>query len=277
MAEATVNGCRIWYELRGSGRHLLQIGGAGFGHENFGFVTDAMAESFTVIDFDLRGYGLSERPEQRYSMDVWADDAADLLDAIGVEATHVHGTSMGGMVAMRLAAKYPERVNGLVVGCASAKSDFMSRARKEVWKALAQTYGMGSRELALELATQALSRDFLDSRRGPEVVDTIQQVLDRNCSVSVFCAACDAIAELDLSDDLPRIKAPTLVMDGDLDVLTPLEQGPDGIGSRAIAEAVPGAELYVIEGCGHANLLEAPELSTEVVVRFLQAVDGVTA
>jgi 3-oxoadipate enol-lactonase len=272
MPEATVNGCRLWYELKGSGEHLLQIGGAGFAHENFGFVTEDMARHFTVIDFDLRGYGLSERPVQRYSMDVWADDVAGLLDAIGVARTHVHGTSMGGMVAIRLAAKYPEKIDGLVIDCAAAKCDRMTRYRLEVWKALAQAYGMGSRELAVEIAAQALSRTFLDSPRGPETVEVIQGVLERNCSVEVFCAACDAMIEMDLTDDCRAIRAPTLVMDGDQDILTPLDQGPDGVGNRLIAELIPGAELYVIEGSGHTNLMEAPELSTSVVVGFLERV-----
>jgi pimeloyl-ACP methyl ester carboxylesterase len=129
---------------------------------------------------------------------------------------------------------------------------------------------MGSHELAVELASQALSRDFLDSARGPEAVDTIQQVLERNRSVSVFCGACDAMSEMGLSDDLPRIEAPTLVIVGDQDILTPLDQCPDGIGSRAIAEAIPNAELYVIENCAPTNLMEMPDLSTDIVVGFLQ-------
>jgi pimeloyl-ACP methyl ester carboxylesterase len=272
MAHVDVNGCKLWYELKGSGDYLLQIGGAGFAHENFGFVTDAMAEHFTVIEFDLRGYGFSDRPVQHYSMEVWADDCAALLEDIGVERAHVHGTSMGGMVAIKLAAKYPEKVDGLIIDCASAKSDFTCRARFEVWKALAQAYGMGSRPLALELATQAASRGFLDTPRGPEIVEVIQGVLERNCSVEIFCAACDAMIEMDLADDLPKISAPTLVMDGDEDILTPLDQGPQGLGNRAIAELIPNADLYVIEGVGHTNLMEAPELSTEVVVGFLDRV-----
>src|SRR5215471_9388448 len=104
MPDALVNGCRLWYELKGSGDHLIQIGGAGFAHENFGFVTDTMARHFTVIEFDLRGYGLSDRPEppeQEYSMEIWADDMAGLLETIGVERTHVFGTSMGAMVAIK--------------------------------------------------------------------------------------------------------------------------------------------------------------------------------
>jgi pimeloyl-ACP methyl ester carboxylesterase len=148
----------------------------------------------------------------------------------------------------------------------------MTRYRLEVWKALAQAYGMGSRELAVEIAAQALSRTFLDSPRGPETVEVIQGVLERNCSVEVFCAACDAMIEMDLTDDCRTIRAPTLVMDGDQDILTPLDQGPDGVGNRLIAELIPGAELYVIEGSGHTNLMEAPELSTSVVVGFLERV-----
>ena len=65
MADAHINGARIWYEVHGEGEdYLLQIGGAGFAHENFGFVTDKMTPHFKVIEFDLRGYGLSDRPEQ---------------------------------------------------------------------------------------------------------------------------------------------------------------------------------------------------------------------
>ena len=77
MAHCTVRGCQLWYQISGGGDYLLQIGGAGFAHENFALVTDSMTEHFSVIEFDLRGYGLSERPVQAYSMEVWADDIAE--------------------------------------------------------------------------------------------------------------------------------------------------------------------------------------------------------
>ena len=272
MPDVTVNGCRLWYEVKGEGDYLLQIGGAGFAHENFGMVVDEFVKRFTVIDFDLRGYGLSDRPLQKYTMDTWADDVAALLDAIGVEKTHVHGSSMGGMVAIRLAAKYPEKIDGLVIGCSAAKSDWMSRARWDIWKALARAYGMGSEPLAQEIASQALTRAFLDSEQGPAVVKNIQGVLERNCSVEVFCGACDAMSEMDLTPDLRKITAPTLVMAGDQDILTPITQGPQGAGSDLIAELIPNGELCVMEAMGHTNLMEAPELSVEIVTSFLQRV-----
>ena len=270
MPYADLDGCRLWYELKGSGEFLLQIPGMFFAHANFAHVSDAMAEHFTVIDFDQRGTGLSDRPSQRYSMELWADDCALLLDALGVERAHVHGTSAAGMVAIHFAAAYPERVDRLVIDCSAAKLDFAGRAGCEVWKALARAYGLGSRELALNIAGQVCSRAFLDSERGPETVESIRELVERNCTLETFCAVCDAMIEADLTADLGRIRAPTLVTVGSLDVMTPLDQGPQGVGNRAIAERIPGAQLCVLEGIGHANLLEAPELTTRVVVEFLQ-------
>lgn len=272
MAKVTVNGCGIWYEVQGSGDYLLQIGGAGFAHENFLAVAEEMRKHFTVIDFDLRGYGLSDRPEQRYSMDTWADDAAGLLDGIGVDRAHVHGTSMGGMVALRMAAKYPEKVDGLVVSCTAAKSDFLARARWRIWKDMARAFGMGSETLALEIATQALSRHFLDTPRGPETVKIIQGILERNCSVEIFCGACDAMIEMDLTADLESIQAPTLVMSGDEDILTPLTQGPDGVGNGLIADSIPRGELALMRGIAHTNLMEAPALSVAIIADFLRRI-----
>jgi 3-oxoadipate enol-lactonase len=270
MAYADLDGCRIWYELKGSGDYLLQIPGMFFAHANFGRVTDAMAEHFTVIDFDQRGTGLSDRPSQRYSIELWAEDCALLLDALGVERAHVHGTSAAGMVAIRFAAEHPQRVDRLVIDCSAAKLDFVGRAMCEVWKALAHAYGLGSRELALNIASQACSRAFLDGDEGAATVESIRELVAQNCTPETFSAVCDAMIEVDLTADLGRIRAPTLVTVGDQDVMTPIDQGPQGVGNRAIAEGIPGARLHVMEGIGHANLLEAPELTTRVVLEFLK-------
>lgn len=271
MSDAVVNGCRLWYDVKGKedGAYLLQIGGAGFAHENFSAITELMARRFRVIEFDLRGYGLSDRPVQKYSMDVWADDVAGLLKDAGITRTHVYGTSMGGMVAVRFAATYPELVDRLIVDCAVVKPDFTMRAHFEVWKQLAQAYGMGSEPLALMVATHCLSRRMLDAN-GAEVVGNIRAILGRNCSVEVFCEACTAMQEMDLREDISRITAPTLVMDGSEDILTPLDLGPDGLGGRAILEGVPCAELHVLEGAAHTSLMEKPEEAAEVATAFLE-------
>ena len=69
----------------------------------------------------MRGYGQSDRPVQHYDMEVWADDLAGLMDALGIDQAHVHGTSMGGMIAIVFAGKYPDRTTSVVINCAAAK------------------------------------------------------------------------------------------------------------------------------------------------------------
>src|SRR5256885_1813202 len=79
--QAEVNGVKLWYDVSGDGAPVVQIHGAGFGHFNFAPATPELSKHFKVIDFDLRGYGRSDRPAQHYEMEVWADDIAGLLDA----------------------------------------------------------------------------------------------------------------------------------------------------------------------------------------------------
>ena len=112
--KARVNGVDLWYEVTGEGEPVVQIHGAGFGHFNFDPATPELSKHFKVVDYDMRGYGQSDRPMQDYDMEVWADDLAGLQDALGIEQAHVHGTSMGGMIAIVFAGKYPERTTSVV-------------------------------------------------------------------------------------------------------------------------------------------------------------------
>jgi pimeloyl-ACP methyl ester carboxylesterase len=269
MPSVRVNGAEVWYQLTGSGPHLVQIGGAVSGHEGYAAITSAMAEHFTVLDYDHRGYGQSDRnPAQQYDLDVWVDDLAGLLDALSMPRLHVHGGSMGGFIATRFAARYSERVDRLVIGGAVAKCDRMSRTQFHIWKAIATAYGVDSEELALHLTTHAFSRQYLDSL-GDSAVQDMREVTARNVSLDVFLAACDLMIGTDTRHELVDISAPTLVMVGDQDVITPLDAGPDGAGARFMAEHIPNAELCVLEGCGHGNLVERHEESIATIIEFL--------
>ena len=124
MPDARINGVRMWYKETGQGEPIIQIHGSGFGHFNFATATPILSQTFRCVDFDMRGYGQSERPFQQYSMEVWADDVAGLMDHLGVRTAHIHGTSMGGMVAQQFAAKYSDRVQRLVINCSAAKLDY---------------------------------------------------------------------------------------------------------------------------------------------------------
>lgn len=272
MAFVNVNDARIWYELTGSGPHLVQISGAVSGHEAYAPLTPLMAEHFTVIDYDHRGYGHSDRPEQRYTVDVWADDLVAMLDAIGVEKTHVHGGSMGAFIAVNFAVKYPQRVDRLIIGGGAAKSDTISTAYFRTWQALARAYGLGSDELMHMFMTTAFSRETSDGPQGGDVaLEGLRDLTLRNASLHVFLEACQAMIDCDVRDRLDRITAPTLLMVGEFDQLTPLHQGPDGAGIDVMHERIADSTLAVVKGCGHGHLFERPEESATMILDFLLA------
>ena len=271
MPTIEVNGVQIWYEFSGEGPPLVQIGGAVSGHEGYATVTPGLSASLRILDYDHRGYGLSDRPAQKYGFDVWAHDLAGLLDALGIGRTHVHGGSMGSFIAVWFAAHYPDRVERMVLGAgAAAKCDYMAHLHFTLWQRIATTWGMDSDEMAMQLASHAYSRAFLDGPDGgAATVAAIREVAARCASVPVFIDACEAMMTTDVTDLLGLITAPTLVLCGSEDVLTPLDQGPAGVGARAVAERIPNARLHVFPGSAHAHYAECAEESVEVIREFL--------
>ena len=265
-----VGDVRLWHRVTGEGEPVVQIHGAGFGHFNFDPVTPELSKRFRVVDYDMRGYGASDRPVQHYDMEVWADDAAGLLDVLGIEQAHVHGTSMGGAIAIVFAGKYPARTRSVVINCAAAKLGASGRLVFKNWIDIARLDpdGPGSRILAELITWQALSRRFLDEQDAVALADRMQEILRESNSVEVFTAACQALCDMDLRPWLPRITSPALVLGGDEDIMTPWDQGPGGAGQQAIADGIPGAEVHVIRGANHSTIFDSTGEHVRVVADF---------
>jgi 3-oxoadipate enol-lactonase len=120
------DGVRLYYELTGpdDGPIVLQFGGGLFGRHNFGLVNDGFRDrGFRLLAFDARGYGASSCPREAYTIEGWAADGPALLDALGLDRVLVHGTSMGGMIAIAFTALYPERTIATCADVAFAKPD----------------------------------------------------------------------------------------------------------------------------------------------------------
>jgi pimeloyl-ACP methyl ester carboxylesterase len=162
------------------------------------------------------------------------------------------------MVALTMALSAPERVASLVLADTSARSDAETAAGIKSVSSVAVTSGMQAAAENVRAATFSAAA-IAESR--PHVQEWEEQFVATD--PYAFSIAMDAIAELDVLDDLPRISVPTLVLVGAEDVLQPPEQ------ARAIASAVPGAELRVIEGAGHLSNLDQPQVFTDHLVQFL--------
>ncbi|MDH4344868.1 MAG: alpha/beta hydrolase [Thermoleophilia bacterium] len=268
-----VNGVNLWHRISGEGEPVVQIHGAGFGHFNLDPVTPLIADAgFQVVDYDQRGYGASDKPLQHYDMEVFADDLVGLMDALGIERAHVHGTSMGGMVAIVVAGKYPERTHTVVINCAAAKLGRMGRLIFKNWIDIANMDpdGPGSRLLAELIAWQAVNKRFLESPEGEGIADVCQQILRDSNRREVFTAVCQAMNDMDITSWLPKITSPALVLGGDEDIMTPWDQGPDGVGQEGIYQGIAGAEKHVIAGAGHSTIFDATEEHGRAVVDFLR-------
>jgi pimeloyl-ACP methyl ester carboxylesterase len=269
-----VNGARLWYEITGEGEPILQIHGAGFGHFNFGPVTPLLSREFRCIDYDQRGYGASEKPEQHYDLEVWADDAAQMLDALDIRKAHVHGTSMGGMVATVMAGKYPDRIQSVVINCAAAKLGFSGQLVFRNWIDLIRMQGVGSRTLAELISWQCLSKAYMETPEGQAGVDTIQQILRDANEPHVMIAACEAMNAMDNREWVQRITSPALVVGGDEDVMTPWDQGPRGAGQQWIADHLPNGETYVVKGSNHSTIFDNSEEHARAVADFFHRHPG---
>jgi 3-oxoadipate enol-lactonase len=278
-----VNGINVWHRVTGEGEPVVQIHGAGFGHFNLDPVTPLIADAgYMVVDWDMRGYGLSDKPSQHYDMEVWADDLAALMDVLGIDQAHVHGTSMGGMVAIPFAGKYPQKTTSVVINCAAAKLGVMGRLIFKNWIDIARSdpAGPGSRLLAELITWQGINKTFLEHQDQVALSDHIQTILRDSNTTEVFTAACQAMCDMDLTPWLSKITSPTLVIGGDEDIMTPWDQGPNGVGQEGIYQGIAGAEKHLIPGSGHSTIFDATDEHARTVIDFFRrhgrATSGVT-
>jgi pimeloyl-ACP methyl ester carboxylesterase len=138
MPKVNANGININYEQQGSGEPLLLIPFLAADNACYAFQVADYAKHFTCISVDPRGAGETDKPPGTYSMELFADDLAAFMQAIGVERAHVSGLSLGAATGLWLAAKYPDRVKSLSVHSGWTKSDPFLKTVVEGWRTIAK-------------------------------------------------------------------------------------------------------------------------------------------
>jgi len=263
------DGPRLYYEL--SGREdapvVLQLGGGLFGRHNFGLVNDGFRERFRLLSFDARGYGASDHPREQYTIEGWAADAAGLVDAVGLDRVFVHGTSMGGMIAIAFVAKHPQRTIAACADVAFAKPDVYRRTLFRVWRRMAET--MPWDEFSDHVTTQAVGARFMESPEGESIFQLVRDIVGLNDPYTVR-QACLAMEEMDLSPLVPQISRPLLMTNGSHDILCPPDLAPSGLGARRMTELNANVSLVEFPDIGHADLVECPADAVRIVSEFFE-------
>jgi pimeloyl-ACP methyl ester carboxylesterase len=265
---------RIYYELTGpeDGPVVLQFGGGLFGRHNFGAVNDGFRDAgFRLLAFDARGYGASDHPHEEFTIEGWARDGAGLLDAVGLERVLVHGTSMGGMIAIAFTAQYPDRVIAACADVAFAKPDVYRRTLFRVWRRMAEA--MPWDDFSDHVTTQAVGAKFLESEEGKDTFDLVRTVIGWNDPYTVR-QACLAMENMDLTQLVSLIERPLLMTNGTYDILCPPELAPSGVGARQMAATNSHITTHEFPGIGHADLLECPADAVRIVTGFFRETLG---
>ena len=217
----------------------------------------AFEDRFRVVRYDTRGHGASPVPDGPYAIDDLADDLVALLDRLGVERAHLVGLSLGGMTAMRVAARDPERVDRLVLLCTGIQlppaSSWTDRA------ATVRAHGSGA--VAEAVVQRWFTPAFLTAH--PDVRSASEAMVARTPAEG-YAGCCEAIATLDLHDDLASITAATLAIAGADDPATPpamLEE---------IAAQVKNGHLLVVSRAAHLANAERPDIITPAIIEHLE-------
>lgn len=221
----------------------------------------SLAERCFVVTCDTRGHGESPVPPGPYEIDDLVDDAIALLDNLDIRRSHIAGLSLGGMVAMRLAARNPERVERLALLCTSAQL-----GPPQTWAERAATVRA---EGTAAVADGVVARWLTDRRRSADP-QTTAQIRDMIAATPAdgYASCCDAIREMDLHADLAAIGAPTLVIAGADDPSAPLAH------LQTIADGIANARLIEIADCAHLATIDQPEQVTAALLEHLSTQPG---
>ncbi len=251
-------GARIYWRIDGRPDHpaLLLLNSLGTDHALWDPVMPGLLRDFRVLRFDKPGHGASDARPGDYSIAQLGGDALAVLDAAGVARAHLAGVSIGGMIAMWVAANAPQRVDRLVLSNTSAKTapeGFAERIR------LVSAHGLSA------VADTALGRFFTPAfvARGDPCYHSVRTTMLQVDPVG-YVGCCAALRDMDLRPLLARIAAPTLVITCRDDASTPAAAG------EAIAQAIPGACHRQFE-LAHIPFVEAPDAWVDAVRSFLGA------
>jgi pimeloyl-ACP methyl ester carboxylesterase len=256
-------GVTLNYEISGEGDPLLLIMGTSGSLLLWAEIVPKLAERYQVITFDNRGLGGSERGEGPITVASMAEDASALLEAIDVPRAHVMGWSLGSAIAQELALAHPEQVASTVMYATWGRSDGFQRS---MMSALRLPYAVRDMESALTTAGLAFSPQLLDHPDFEQMLEPMLPAFPQDdAQMQVTVEQWDADLAHDTLDRLGDITAPTLVVVGEQDLLTPPWQ------SKAVADAIPGARYELVTGPGssHGLHIELLDDLLRIVTDFL--------
>ncbi len=259
MPVIDANGEKLAYVEEGDGPALLFIHSLGSNTYMWREQIAALKDRFRCIAFDCRGHGGSSYNGEFTVAGVAADHKAG-LDALGVEACHMLGLSMGGMIALDMNARWPDLARSLII------ADSFARPRDG-----AEDRIYATQEAVAYLSMKEFGNQYAGDRLLPTTpFDKLDELADAIARVppKAYVDTVRAVFTADYTDALGKVSVPTLVLIGADDDATPLPE------SEFMVERIAGAELKTIQGAGHLSNIDQPAAFNAAIAEFLDAQAG---
>ena len=271
MPKIRVNNITMNYDQQGEGEPLILIPYLTADSACYAFQVAEYAKHFTCISVDLRGSGESDKPEGVYSTELFADDVAAFMQTLGLNQAHVSGLSLGGAVAMWLAAKYPDRVKSLSVHSAWDKSDRYIKTVVESWQIMAKALGSVPELVIQGIFPWCFTPELYADK--PDYIDGLAAFVRQRPAqpLDAFIRTSNAVISHDVRGRLGEIRTPTLITFGRHDKVTSTRF------AEGLTSNLRGSELLIFEGCSHAPIYEKVEEFNQKTLAFLSKHTGASS
>jgi 3-oxoadipate enol-lactonase len=267
MPKVQVNGITMNYDQQGTGEPIILIPYLAADYACYAFQVADYAKHYTCISVDLRGAGESDKPEGTYSTELFADDVAALMQALGIQQAHIAGLSLGAATGMWLAAKYPEKVKSLSLHSAWTKTDPFLKVAVEGWRLMAKGLGSVPEMVILGIFPWCFTPELYAAR--PDYIDALADFVRGRPAqpLDALMRQSDAVLAHDVESQLGKIQAPTQITFGRRDAVT----------STRFADrlkTIQQSELVIFEGCAHAPIYEKVDEFNQTTLEFLKRHSG---
>jgi pimeloyl-ACP methyl ester carboxylesterase len=260
MPKVNINDCDYHYEIHGSGNETIVLShGLLWRSKMFYKQVEHFKSQYTVITYDHRGQGQSEVTRNGYDMDSLYNDAVQLLDTLNLKKVHFGGLSMGGFVAMRLAARRPDLVKSLILMETTALEE-PNAIKYKFLNTMVKLFGVNA--VVKPIMNIMFGDKFLnDPNRKEELIEWKNELLKNN--KSIVKAVKGVIDRKSIENELGNIKCPTLIMVGTQDKATVPEK------AEFIHSKIENSSLKYIKGGGHTACIEEAEQYNTAIGQFL--------
>ena len=263
MPIVQANGIDINYEVQGEGEPLILIPYLAADQACYAFQVPEYAKHFRCFSVDLRGAGLSGKPDGTYTTELFADDVAAFMQAAGLDSAHVFGLSLGAAAGMWLAAKHPDRVRSLSLHSAWDATDPFLRVVVEGWQVMAEGLGSVTEMVIRGIFPWCFTPELYAAR--PEYIDSLADFVRSRPMppVDALLRQSGAVLAHDARAVLGSIQAPTLITFGRHDMACSTRF------AEPLSSAIPDTETIVFEDCAHAPIYENVEDFNHRTLEFL--------